>query len=259
MGDFGDFLFGATDDAKYLGNVDTLLPVQKSNLINLNQLLAGQLGQGVESYGGQISAGVSPLQQQGFDLVNQLIQGEGAYGQGQNALSALLGDFDETGVREAWEASVKDPMIQNWQDEILPEIQEHYIAANAGSSGAATRAITDSGQDLAVDLASSLSESMYSAEQSHLDRQASSLPLALDYAQAPIDLAMTAGQTQRDISGEQLLEEYQKWAYEQPYNNPWLSYLNLGLNTSAFEPIVQGTSYQPGALNSLTNLISLFT
>ena len=259
MGDFGDFLFGSTEDGKYLGNVDTLLPVQKSNLINLNQLLAGQLGQGVESYNGQISAGASPLQQQAFDLVSRLIQGQGSYGQGQNALSTLLENFDSTSARETWETSVKDPMVQNWQDEILPEIQEHYIAANAGSSGAATRAITESGADLAAGLASSLSESLYAAEQSHLDRQLESLPLALDYAQAPIDNALSAGQAQREITGDQLMEEYQKWAYGQPYNNPWLSLLNLGLDTTAFEPVVQGTAYQPGALSSLTSLFSLFT
>ncbi|MBI9073777.1 MAG: hypothetical protein JEZ02_00100 [Desulfatibacillum sp.] len=259
MGDFGDFLFGSTEDAKFMGNVDTLLPVQKNNLINLNQLLASQLGQGVESYGGQINAGTSPLQQQAFDLVSSLIQGEGSYGQGQNALGALLEDFDGTSTRETWETSVKDPMIQNWQDKILPEIQEHYIAANAGSSGAATRAITESGADLSADLAASLSQSLYGAEQSHLNRQLESLPLALDYAQAPIDTALYAGETQREITGDQLLEEYRKWADEQPYNNPWLSYLNLGLETTAFEPVVQGATYQPGSLDSLTRFFSLFT
>ncbi len=257
MGSFGDFLFGSRQDAKHVGNVDTLLPIQKNNLVNLNQILSDQMGQGVDAYGGQINPGTSPLQQQAFDLVTSLVQGQGAYGQGQDALEGLLDDFDSTGTRETWEASVRDPMVQNWERDILPDIQEHFISQNAGSSGAANRAIAQSGADLAADLGASLSDNLYAGEQDHKNRQLQALPQALNFAQTPIDNALMAGEAQRDISGDQLMELFQKWSYEQPYNNPWLSdYLGMGLNTTAFQPIIQGSTAQPGALDSISRLIA---
>ncbi len=258
MGSAGDFLFGSTEDAKYLGNVDTLLPGQKNNLIALNNLLSGQMGLGVEPYQGQTAPGTSPLQQQAFDLVTQLIQGEGSFGAGQDALDGLLADFDPASSTEYWESAVRDPMVDTWEDDILPQVQEHFISRNAGSSGAANRAVAQSGADLAADLSSTLAQTLYAAEQGHLDRQSQAIPQALDYSQGAIDQSLQAGGVQRDITGDQLLELLQKWTYEQPYNNPWLSgYSSLAMNTQAFQPVVQGPTQQPGALDSISRLLSV--
>ena len=55
---------------------------------------------------------------------------------------------------------------------------------------------------------------------------------ALGMTSMPINLAMSAGGTSRDIQNQQLQSEYQKWMSKQAYQNPWLQMLGttLGVN-----------------------------
>lgn len=257
MGDVADFIFGSDEDARQVGNAPAMLPIQKRNLINLNQILDQNMGRGVNSYTGEYTAGVSGLQQQSFDLVNQLLGGGGVYGTGQDALTDLLQPFDSSSSRNYWESAIKDPMMLAWEDEILPQIQEHYIAQNAGSSGAANRAIAESGRHLAGDLAGTLAKTIFSAQQSHMGRQSQVLPQALNFARMPIETGLAAGDTQRGITQEQLMEQLQKWTYEQPYNNPWFQqYAPFALGSQAFQPILQGPTQTTGALDEISRFIS---
>jgi len=251
MGGLGDMLFGSTDEGGYKGSAPLLDPGQQGLLDQLTKLLGGQIGEGMPSYPGKITPGMSPMQGQGMDLIKKLLGGGGVYGTGVEAIDKIMagpggGAFNPETATKFWESSVKDPALKMWGEDVLPQIQEHFISQNAGSSGGANRAIARSGEDLASSLTSELSKILFSGEQSQLDRLTSVPGMAGDMATMPINAAMMGGGMERGIEGEQLQELFQKWSGEQGYNNPWLKLLPLLLGTKAVEPIIQQPSSSSG-------------
>lgn len=201
---------------------DTLTPGQGGLLEKLTGLLSGQIGQGVDPYGGQMTAGASPIQQQMFGGMENLMGG--------GVLEQILGKFDPTLATGAWEKGVKDPMMEMFTSEILPKILEPFAGSGSMKSGAAGRAAGKAGGTFATQLMSDLSNKLFQGEQAQLGRQAA-LP----------GMAMQAGQTQRGVEQDILGEGLQKWQMSQGYNNPWLQQLQTALGTQA-----GGTTQQQG-------------
>ena len=181
--------------------------------------------------------------------------------------------------------------MQNWEKNIAPAVQEKFIANNAGSSGAANRAIASSAEDMMTGLNSQLANALYgekqgfdqnkftagmaqtsaqneananytnnvfNAGQSDLSRMAQVPGLANSTQQQPFDQLMamlTQGQnvggTQYGINQAQAQGDYNQWLSQQAYNNPWLNLLPSTLGTSAFSPIVQGPTQSQGLLQSI--------
>ncbi len=257
MGSAGDFLFGSSQDGRQTGSAKLLTGNQGDLLGQLVGVLQGQIGQGVDSYQGTYTPGTSSLQQQGFDLVNQILSGQGAYGGAQDALSSMLEPYNSASAVDYWQDSVQAPMMQQWEDDILPRVQETFISQNAGSSGAANRAIAKSGADLATDMNASLADILFQDRQAHTANSLQAAGRTMDMGSLLTSLGLNAGGVQRDIAGEQLMEDYNDWEYSQAQNNPWLQQLGIGLGTRAFEPIVQGPTRTPGSLDSISNFLKI--
>jgi hypothetical protein len=89
------------------------------------------------------------------DMIMKLIRQGLAKGEGPFA--DLFGGFD----KEAFEQGVNQPALKNFQDNILPQLQEKFIAGNqvlgSGMRNAQTKAATD--------LQSQLAALMYQAQQ----------------------------------------------------------------------------------------------
>lgn len=251
MGGISDMIFGSSDSGGHVGNVSTLLPGQEDLLNQLVSMLSGQVGQGVSSYGGQIAPGASNLQNLAFGGVENLFKGGGAYGQGSNALESILGDYDPASALEFFNTSVKQPILDIFKEDILPQTLEPFVGMDALSSSAAMDASKQAGEDVASNLANILGNLVYQGEQSHLGRQAGSLGQSLNFAQMPINAALQAGGTQYGIESAQNQEGYNKWFSEQGYNNPYLSLLNSALGTQAFSPMVQAPSQGSGLMGML--------
>jgi len=244
MGGVTDMLFGSSDEGGYKGEAPMLTREQQELLNKLIGVVIPQIGQGVKAYPGQMVAGPSALQTQGFDLTSQLF---GSGGTGQDVLGKIIagpggGAYDPESATRFWETSVKAPAIKSWQEEILPAVKESFIGLNAGRSGAANRAIAKSGEDLMSSLSASLGDILYKGEQSQLDRL-QNIPGLASILTQPL---MSGGGVQRGIESQQLMEPYQKWQAEQGYANPWLSFISQILGTQAVQPIVQGPSSQSG-------------
>lgn len=239
MGDVGSFLFGDTEDAKQVGNAPVMTPEQQAILAQLSGILGGQLGKGITPYEGDTAAGATSNQQNVFDMVNNITSGKDMMG-----MESLIGKFDPTATTDFFSSTVAQPAMKAWEKDILPVIRENYISQNAGSSGAANRAIATSGSDLASSLSSSLAEMLYGAKTTHEQN----LPVVL---QQILGMGLGAGAEERGINQDQLTADYSKWASAQPYNNPWLAQLNTALGAKAFEPIVQGPSTQSGLLSTI--------
>ena len=275
MGDIGDIVFGSSDEGGYKGSAPTLTPEQKDFFDKLIGTVQPQLGQGVSAYPGQIAPGESPIQGSTFDLVDRMLSG----GSGTEAINRIMGGsqdipthdigpFDPTSTQASWEKMIQ-PAFNQWEDKILPGVKEAFIGRNAGRSGASNRAIAESGENLATNMGSMLGDMLFMGEQAHLGRQFSGTEADIGRAFSggqndlmrmlnipgmetqPIRTGLLAGDVERGIEGEQLGEGYQKWGYEQPYNNPWLQMINSILGTNAVEPIIQGPSSQSGLLQDV--------
>ena len=228
----------------------TMLPIQKRNLINLNQLVDANMGQGVESYGGDYTAGAAGNQQQAFDLVQQLLGGGGGMGQSQDFLQNLTKPYDPTSANEFFNKGIRDPTMKDWEENTLPSIQEHFIGQNAGRSGAANRAISGSGADLMAMLSGEKARTLYGDKQQYTQNALQGVSQNAQIQELMTKLGLTAGGTERGIEGEQLMEGYNDWQTEQDYNNPWLTnFLSTALGSQAQTPVVQ-QPYQNQGVNA---------
>lgn len=108
---------------------------------------------------------LTPEQQQLTELINEgLTKGTGPFAE-------LLGSFDEG----AFEKGVSEPAMKQFQDKILPQIQEKFIAGNQ-VLGSGMR----QGQlDAATDLQSKLAGLRYNAQQQQQQNRMGGLQTAL--------------------------------------------------------------------------------
>lgn len=107
----------------------------------------------------------TPDQEQLLKLIIEGLSG------GNGPLKDLFGEFDPA----AFEAGVSKPALQQFQDEILPQLQEKYIAGNqVGGSG-----MHRAGAKAATDLQSKLAELMYNAQNQQKQNQLTGLNTAL--------------------------------------------------------------------------------
>lgn len=275
MGMF-DGLFGGGDGPETEKfTMPLLTPEQQSVLSSLNGVLSGQIGKGVPPYPGQLYAGPSNLQKQAFasptyGVVDNLLMKalnnwnptqdvQNAQAQGKNVLDMATANFDPAASREQWRTQFVDPAMAQFKQETVPAIMEQYAAKNAADSGALNRSLGRAGVNLSTNLSSQLSNLLFNAEEAQKNRQMQSVPLLGQVAGLPgtvaqqvagagntgmqnLALQTNIGTAQRGIENDLLSGEYQKWQQSQPYNNPWLQYLNPALNTRAFENFVQQKS-----------------
>jgi len=243
---------------------DNLNSGQKALLNKLTGMMKDQLGQGVAPYSGQRVAPVSGLEQQGLDWMDKLFptannmtnfnpqQGQQFLNQGGEALDTMLQDYDPAGAQDYWNKSVKQPAMQTWQRDIVPQIMEKYAGQNATDSGAMRRAIARSGADMNTDLNAQLANIIFGDRQSHLGRQQQGINQSMNMATMPGNLqaqqgqmagmgadlvgqAMNAGGFQRGLEQFGLDTALNQWQQQQPYNNPWLKQMPIALGTPAYQ------------------------
>lgn len=108
----------------------------------------------------------SPMQEELSKLINEsLTKGTGAF-------SDLYGSFDE----EKFNKGVRDPALKNFQENILPSIQEKYLGNDSFGGSGQERAKRKAG----VDLQSRLAELLYGAQQGQLANQQRGVETALN-------------------------------------------------------------------------------
>lgn len=94
---------------------------------------------------------LTPEQQQLMSLINEgLTTGEGPFGE-------LFGNFDP----KAFEEGVSKPALKQFQEDILPTVQEKFISGNQSRGSGIQRGSLKAG----VDLQDKLAQLMYTAQQ----------------------------------------------------------------------------------------------
>lgn len=239
------FLFGSAGKAPEtkFTTKSLLDPGQQGIQQQLEELLGGQLGRGVSSYPGTYTPGPSGTQEQMFALVQKLLQGNAPMQQeGMGFLTDQMQPYSDTKARNYWDTAVKKPMMENWQQDIVPGIMEQFAAYDAAGSGPAQKAVAESGRRLDTDMGGLLAKTLMEYENQYKNRGMDASRAGLAYPQTLLASVLGPANEQRNIEGQQLQEGYQDWLYEQPYNNPWLKYLNPTLDRKTFE----NYAYQSG-------------
>ena len=125
----------------------------------LSQVLFGKKGKNKK-----VST-LTPEQEQLQKLITESISG------GDNALSGLFGAFDQG----EFDKGVTQPALKNFQENILPSLQEKFIAGNQVGGSGMQRAQNKAG----VDLQSQLAQLMYQAQQQQKQNQMAGINTAL--------------------------------------------------------------------------------
>ncbi|MBI9081502.1 MAG: hypothetical protein JEY79_17390, partial [Pseudodesulfovibrio sp.] len=240
----GDFLMGGTTPTTTT-KVNNLTGGQK-NL--LSYLTKNARGGGVNSYGGTYTPGASGLQQGAFSSIEDMLAGGQGMGQAQDFLTSLMQPYDDTAAKTYYQDAILAPTMQNWQNEVLPQVREAMISQGAGSSGAANRAIAKSGADMMTNLNANMASTLYGDKQRYTQNAMGGAQGLSQVNQLLAQLGLSGGQQQRQIASEQGQEGYNDWLMEQDWNNPWLQYSQTALGTRAFDNVVQQGSTQQGAL-----------
>lgn len=108
---------------------------------------------------------LSKDQEQLMSLLNMgLTTGEGPFGE-------LFGDFD----KQKFQEGVVNPAMKNFQEEILPQIQEKFIAGNQVLGSGMQRGQLKAG----VDLQDKLAQLMYGAQQDQQKNKLAGMQTAL--------------------------------------------------------------------------------
>jgi hypothetical protein len=236
-----DFLFGSEKTAE-TKKTPRLTQSQMDLLKQLSGQVAGQVGEGVEPYPGEMAAGESELQQGLFDILNKQVGGQGGTLEQmlQSGQQMVTQDdtFDQGAAREYWQQSFVEPTRQNFYEETMPELREQFAGQGALSSGGFNRAVADAAADMETQLGGKLGEILYQGRQDFQDRQMQQQQLGLstlDQALNEVNALMQAGQQQRGIEQQGLEAQMQKWQQSQPYNNPWLQQAPTALGVSPYQ------------------------
>lgn len=263
-----DTLFGKTESPS-VSPTSTMTAEQSKLLKQLSDLLSGQLGTGAETYPGDMTAGPSALQTQTWDELSRLISG-GKSGTSAEAVNKVLagtdtGQFDPAAIQEWYKDALVTPAMAEWEKNVAPAVQEKFISQNAGSSGAANRAIAGSAEDLMTSLNAQLADALkteksafdtreFTAGQSDLDRllqvPGMESTSTTDFLRT-LGIGGEAGTTQQALNQADINELLAKWTGSQPYSNPWLRFLQAALGKNAIENVVSPGSQQEGLFSSV--------
>jgi len=241
----------------------------------LNDLLSGQLGQGVERFGGQRVPGASGLQTAGFDVARGLTpiasggQQFGARqtagldpgtagrvtGQAEQALSSILGPQDLEAVNELFQTGFVDPAQANI-DRLLRGVSERFAgsgSAGATSGGAFGRSLGRAAGEAGTQLNAQLAKILFETDQTNKNRRLQGVGAATNLAQLPGQLAgqgerlglgplaslLDIGGVQRGIQGEQGEAGFQEFLRTRDFNNPFLNLLPTAFGVPG-KTIVEG-------------------
>lgn len=132
---------------------------------------------------GLVQGGVSGAQSQAG--INQGIEA---------ALPQLLAGLTPGGQEEIFQQAVADPALRNFEQSVLPQIQQAAQNAGAGSSSAFQRALATAGTNLAADLASQRASFGLSQQQQALQNLLGIGGFNLQQQTAPASVALSGTQ-----------------------------------------------------------------
>lgn len=239
------------------GSVGNLSAEQDALLKKLMGVISPQVGAGAEAYSGQMTPGTN-------ELLEQLIGRAGGYVQSplyqgsENVLSRILNANPDYGATEDyWRKAFLDPAMSTFKKSVLPSIREGFVGKGAFLSSGRDKAEADATSDLMTNLTGQLASLMYNEKNDTLNRALTGVTSAQGLENNIMNMLNVGGQLQRGMEGEKLAEDYSKWQYSQPYNNPWLQYIMPTVGTQTATPYVYQQSPSTAGILTSTALSTL--
>lgn len=246
---------GVKGGAQQVPNMD---PAQMKVLNNLAGLMQGQIGKGVTPYGGQLTAGQSGLQEGANSLVSQMLNGTApGQAQTQNTLNSINTPWTPQQATSNWTQQVQAPTMQNFNENVLPGIEEKFAGQNAMGGGGAQDQLLKAGTDLSTGLGASLGSYLQQGQQQGNAQAMQAAGLQDAFNAGNVTEGLQAGAGQQGTEQAALSAAQQNWGQGQAYNNPWLTQF-LGTTLGQSENTLATPSGIPGMLGGLGSLGSLF-
>jgi len=228
----------------------TQTPEQQDFLKSLLKALQGAADAGGRAKGfeGQLTAGVSPLQQQGFGSVQQLLE---SGSQAQNLVQNALQPFSEEQTIDRFNR-FQVPFAQMNQRESQRQLLERLAGTGGFDSGATARAFAKGEQEFNLGLQSLLGQQLNLDQSRQEQRQFQGLESLLGLQ----GQALGAGGQQRGIEQEGLNAILQEFIRRQGVD-PLLSLAPTGLGAQPFENIatVGSTGFGASAVTQIGQLL----
>ena len=177
---FFDVLFGEAPSTE-VNTLPTLTPEQQQSL---NQLLR-ELGGGSPTFDGDVSIDHSDLSQLSLDALEERARVLGNPDR-QNLIATSAADTlmklldfssEDAGIEDFFKTNVRDPALQEFQDNVLPQISRSFGGANFFSSER-TKTDQNAQGDLIESLTRSRSELAFNSRESNRNRALQALGLA---------------------------------------------------------------------------------
>ena len=249
----------------FFGGPEKMQIMTDSQVRSLDQMtgqLERNIGQGVESYGGQITPDATANQLAAFQGAGNLfsdprVDSSGAINQLMSGDPAFQIDPAQ---REAfYQDALVAPARAQFQD-TLQQVDQRY-GAGFGEAGAMRGMANRATADFETNLMGKRAELIYADEmarrgaaESGMNRMVQGVGLAPTYdanRRQNLGLQATLGGEERAIAGQHAGEAYNKWQTEQDYNNPWLGFFGSAMSAQP-NAIVN----KPGMFGNVVGAIS---
>lgn len=196
----------------------------------LGELMRGQLGKGVDAYGGQIVPGMNENTASVLGAASGLMTGDPNR---DAAIQSLMsGAGDPEGVRAYYESQLA-PSQKSFMDS-LRVIDDRY-GDTWGTSGSHGKVVGDATANYGIGMGQLLGQLTFDDRNAARDRMATGVSASFANSQdqmSRLGALLGFGDYQRGLEGEQLGADFSKWQTEQAYNNPWLGFLGTALSTA---------------------------
>lgn len=133
----------------------------------------------------QLLGGISGPAANAGSLFNYNVQNSQPYQEGYGGVQSSLAPFDPTSAQNAFQSNVADPTIRDFQERILPTLQQSYISQGAGRSSGFEGTAASQGRRLMESLGAQRQAALNQQEQQSLNRNLQGSQMALNYANAP--------------------------------------------------------------------------
>lgn len=207
----------------------TLNKDQRRLMSQMSRILGRNMDQGVDPYGGQITPDTPESMLRAFGLAEGWEDSDLSQGSHAALMDALNAGPSVTAedYLQGFEENVYQPGLLKWDKFERGQLANTY--GSSGGGGVLQSILADSRALFEANMGghrnTAYMEGLGAQEQSTQaarDLRMRGVSGAQDFRADQYGALMQAGDAQRQIQGQHLMEAYDKWNMSQPYNNPWL-------------------------------------
>ena len=261
-----DFLFGTSPRIE-TQELDTLTPEQRRSLDQLMSQLSGGTGRGERRrFEGDVNVDPSDLSQlslagleeRSLMLSDPNRQNEIALASTDTLLKLLDFEGQQAGVDEFFNTNIRDPALESFREEVLPQIGRSFGGANFFSSERA-RADDTAREELLGSLTRSRADINFRSDQANRDRALQALGIAGgvdDIARGDSKELLSllqAGEGQTGLAERNVNREFQQFLAEAGLDDAQIQQLLQSIGTGAFENVVTAL---PGSEGFITQIVA---